>query len=144
MKIKDQKTAILQLHEGMKFCCYVVQNVWAKYTQEEPVVTGGQEVGHSEKSLHYGSKDRTDPRCRALDFDSPGLNSTGNWRMLRQDLQRYLGAAFQVLPCFLIKRGSIVTQWVPTYDLQEVEDALEADSESARLSHFHIELDPKW
>lgn len=140
MKIKDSKTAILTLHEGMKFCCYVVQNVWSRYTKDEPIVSGGQEVGHSEKSLHYGDKKRSDPRCRALDFDSPGL-SLEHIRYLRQDLERRLGSCFQVLPCFLIKKGDLVTRWEPTYNMEVLENT---PPDSIKISHIHIELDPTW
>lgn len=74
MKVKVSSTVIYNPHSAILYASDVVDRVWRASTESHPILTGLQEEGHSEGSLHYGILG--DTRCRAFDVRTSQLNST--------------------------------------------------------------------
>lgn len=118
MKGKPESVTLIGgLHPSMEHALLVVDRAWRKYVHEHVVVTGAQEIGHSEGSRHYGILHQTaegkvihDTRCMALDFRTRDLTGAQR-RQIAPELLRRLG------------EGEYDIVWEET--------------------HLHIEVDPK-
>ena len=88
MKFKVEVSAG-ELHPSLHHALNVVDRVWRKHTGTQPVCTGLGEVGHSEKSRHYGLAG--DIRTRAADIRSRDLIQTQQ-TAIDMDLRERLGA----------------------------------------------------
>ena len=73
-KFKGSAPVVLSPHPAILYAADVCDRVVRSIAGLQPIFTGGQEEGHSEKSLHYGIPG--DTRCRALDIRISGFNPT--------------------------------------------------------------------
>ena len=65
-KVKGSAPVAIEWHPSAVHGIEVASRVVWKFANKHLVVTGAQEEGHSEKSLHYGIPG--DIRCRAFDI----------------------------------------------------------------------------
>lgn len=88
MIIKDSATVVGKLHPAIEHAMNVVDRVWRRVVNTQPVCTGLQEEGHSLGSLHYGISG--DMRCRAFDIRTRSLNRVLS-NTLKTELEMRLG-----------------------------------------------------
>jgi hypothetical protein len=100
MKVKDSRTVALRLHPSIEYAMDVVDRVWRRLTSLHPIVTGLQEIGHSETSYHYGRPG--DTRCRAFDIRTTELTEVQR-TSVRQELRVRL------------PKGEFDVVWEPTH-----------------------------
>lgn len=92
MKVKVSSTVPLTLHPACEHALNVVDRVWFRVTGEHPIVTGLQEEGHSQNSLHYGILG--DVRCRAFDIRVRNLTEEEK-EEIDSELNLRLGGGFE-------------------------------------------------
>lgn len=93
MRVKATRTVGLALHPSLEHALIEVDRAWREVLEEDPVVTGLQEEGHSKKSLHYGILG--DVRARAGDLRWRG---TEEQRLeIDRRLRARLGTAYDIV-----------------------------------------------
>ena len=113
---------IVAFHHSTLHGMEVVQAVWNESKLDDPIVTGAQEQGHSDSSLHYG---RYGVQCRAFDVRIP---SKGGRRLGVEEVEALLG----VLRLLLGRYFDVVLEWRRAQGNRPRE-----------MSHIHIEADDR-
>ena len=92
MILKVSDTVSARLHPAIEYAMDVLDRVWRRVVNSQPVITGLQEEGLSIGSLHYGIAG--DSRCRAFDIRTRNL-SRANIRTLKTELELRLAHSLE-------------------------------------------------